>query len=460
MRRMSRKSYGVGSPLWRRAVLLSVMTAAAVSGFLGLAAEPLGLETLSLRRGGSDGAEAQPGDGGLRLVSGSAEEVAAAALIGDIPEIAEPDPAPDLQEGLNASAGSEPEQDAVPTWNSADLSEPLPVPEVSARTAVVIDVNSGRVLYEKQKDEKAYPASTTKIMTALLAIEQGDLNETVKIAPEAVGVEGSSIYLAPGEELPLRDLVYGLMLRSGNDAAVAIAGKIGGDSQAFVDMMNSRARELGAKNTHFVNPNGLYDDDHYTTAYDMALIARQAMHNPAFREVAGAKSYQAHRGEDKFNTFYNKNKTVYQYEGGNGIKIGYTKASGRTLVASSKKGDLELICVVMGAPNWFQDAYALMDYVYSNYEPVMVAEAQKPLAAVDIQGGDKEQVYVGVRQDVYCPVRKGSRPDLGVACAVNDMGKAPVSRFQEAGLLHIYVDGSYCYSEPLYYLEDIDRDRK
>lgn len=460
MRRMSRKSYGVGSLLWRRAVILSVMTAAAVSGFLGLAAEPLGLETLSLRRDGSGGAETQLGDGGLRLVSGSAEEVAAAALIGDIPEIAEPDPAPDLQEGLNASAGSEPEQDAVPTWNSADLTSPLPVPEVSARTAVVIDVNSGRVLYEKQKDEKAYPASTTKIMTALLAIEQGDLNETVKIAPEAVGMEGSSIYLAPGEELPLRDLVYGLMLRSGNDAAVAIAGKIGGDPQAFVDMMNSRARELGAKNTHFVNPNGLYDDDHYTTAYDMALIARQAMHNPAFREVAGAKSYQAHRGEDKFNTFYNKNKTVYQYEGGNGIKIGYTKASGRTLVASSKKGDLELICVVMGAPNWFQDAYALMDYVYSNYEPVMVAEAQKPLTAVDIQGGDKEQVYVGVRQDVYCPVRKGSRPDLGVACAVNDMGKAPVSRFQEAGLLHIYVDGSYCYSEPLYYLEDIDRDRK
>lgn len=346
---------------------------------------------------------------------------------------------------------------SVQTWNSADLTEPLPVPAISAKTAVVIDAGSGRVLYEKNKDEKAYPASITKIMTALLAIEQGDLNRQVKVSPKAVGVEGSSIYLAQGEELPLRDLVYGLMLRSGNDSAVAIACEIGGGVEPFVDMMNRRARELGAKNTNFMNPNGLHDENHYTTAYDIALIARHAMQNPAFREVAGAKSYQAHREEGKFNVFYNKNKTVYQYEGGNGIKIGYTKTAGRTLVASSKKGDLELICVVMGAPNWFQDAYALMDYVYSNYEAVKVAEAEKPLKSVSVQGGEKDWAYVGVKKDVYCPVKKNTAVNLGVAYAVNDLGKAPIGRWQEAGLLHVYADGEYCYSEPLYYIEDIGK---
>lgn len=348
---------------------------------------------------------------------------------------------------------------AQETWTSADLSSPLPEPSISAKTAVVIDANSGMVLYEKNKDEKVYPASTTKIMTALLAIEQGDLDKKVKISPKAIGVEGSSIYLTPGEILPLRDLVYGLMLRSGNDSAVAIAEEIAGGTDKFVDMMNERAHSLGAKNTHFMNPNGLHDENHYTTSYDMALIARQAMNNPAFKEVAKAKSYQANRGEGKFNVFYNKNKVVYQYEGGTGIKIGYTKVAGRTLVAASERSGTELICVVMGAPNWFNDTYALMDYAYSNYEQVKIADGQKPLKAFAISGGDKEQVYVGTRKDVYCPVKKGVQSDLGVAYAVNDMGKAPVSRWQEAGLLHIYVDGKYCYSEPLYYMEDIAKKR-
>lgn len=346
---------------------------------------------------------------------------------------------------------------ALSAWTSADLSNPLPEPAVSAKTAVVIDANSGRVLYEKNKDEKVYPASTTKIMTALLAIEQGDLDKKVKVSPEAVGVEGSSIYLTPGEELPLRDLVYGLMLRSGNDAAVAIAEEIGGGTDKFVNMMNERALSVGAKHTHFMNPNGLHDENHYTTSYDMALIARQAMHNPAFKEAAKAKSYQANRGEGKFNVFYNKNKVVYQYDGGTGIKIGYTKVAGRTLVASSQRNGTELICVVMGAPDWFNDTYALMDYGYSNYEEVKVVDGQTPLKAFPVSGGDKEQVYVGTRKDVYCPVKKGSQVELGIAYAVTEDAKAPVSRWQEVGLLHIYVDGEYCYSEPLYYLEDISR---
>ena len=240
-------------------------------------------------------------------------------------------------------------------------------PGVSAAQAILIDARTGKVLYEKEADEKAYPASTTKIMTALVTLEvleelKSDPQQTVKIPAAAVGTEGSSIYLAADEEVRIIDLLYGLMLRSGNDAAVALAEIIGGNTEHFVEMMNARAAELGCTGTNFLNPNGLFDENHYTTVRDMALIAAEAMKNPTFREISAAREWQAKRAPDKYNYFYNKNKVVHQYEGGSGIKIGFTKASGRTLVASAKRGETEVICVVMGAPDWFNDAYRLMDY--------------------------------------------------------------------------------------------------
>ena len=242
-------------------------------------------------------------------------------------------------------------------------------PGISAASAIVIDADTGEVLYEKNADEKAYPASTTKIMTAMLAVEMlekldSPAEQKVKIPDEAVGVEGSSIYLAYDEEVRMVDLLYGMMLRSGNDAATAVAAIMGGSVEGFVESMNLRARELGCTGTNFVNPSGLFDENHYTTVRDMAIISRQAMTNTLFREIAAAEEYTAERGPDMYNYFYNKNKTVHQYEGGNGIKIGYTKASGRTLVASAERNGTQLICVVMNAPDWFNDAYSLMDYCF------------------------------------------------------------------------------------------------
>lgn len=333
---------------------------------------------------------------------------------------------------------------------------PLPPPAISAQTAIMVEANSGEVLYEKNADEKAYPASITKIMTALLAVENGDLDKKGKVSKNAAGVEGSSIYLEAGEKIPLRDLVYGLMLRSGNDAAVAIAEAIGGSKNNFVIMMNRKARELGAYNTHFANPNGLHDPDHYTTARDMALISMAAMKNTEFKKVAGTKSWVADRGEGKYNYFYNKNKVVYQYEGGNGIKIGYTKAAGRTLVASSERNGMELICVVMNAPDWFNDTYRLMDYAYSQYENVKIASGQQPLKAVRLLGCDRGFAMIGAKGDVLCPVKKGSGSKVSVLYDLPERQKAPVSRWQEAGDWKIYVDGRYLFSEPLYYLEDVE----
>ena len=210
---------------------------------------------------------------------------------------------------------------------------------ISAGQAILVDGDTGRVLYEKAADQRAYPASTTKIMTALLTLEilekyDSPLDQKVEIPAEAEGVEGSSLYLKAGEKISIEDLLYGMMLVSGNDSAVALSCIIGGTQQHFIEMMNRRADAIGCTGTHFTNPNGLFDEDHYTTARDLANITRTAM----------------------------KNKTVRQFDGGNGVKIGYTKASGRTLAASATRDGKNIICVVMSAPDWFQDAYRLMEY--------------------------------------------------------------------------------------------------
>ena len=238
--------------------------------------------------------------------------------------------------------------------------------DISAGQAVLIDGETGTVLYEKAADEKAYPASTTKIMTALVTLEtlmkyDSPIDQLIEVPRCAEGVEGSSLYLKAGERISIEDLLYGLMLVSGNDAAVALAEVIGGSQEEFVEMMNIRAAELGCTGTNFVNPNGLFDDNHYTTARDMALIACEAMKNETFRKIVGSQQWNAASRESTYVTFRNKNKTVFQYEGGNGIKIGYTENSGRTLVASARRGEKSMICVVMSAPDWFNDAYKLMD---------------------------------------------------------------------------------------------------
>lgn len=251
-------------------------------------------------------------------------------------------------------------------------SAPAP-PQISAAQAILVDGQTGKLLYERNADAKAYPASTTKIMTALLVLEtlekyDSPIDQKVTVPAEAQGVEGSSLYLKAGEKIYLQDLLYGLMLQSGNDAAVALAVIIAGDVDSFVEQMNNKAADLHCENTHFLNPNGLFDENHYTTARDMAIIAQEAMKHKEFRKIVSARSWDADREESEFEHFYNKNKTVHQFKGGNGIKIGFTKASGRTLVASSARNGKELICVVMGAPNWFNDAYTLMEYGFKRLE--------------------------------------------------------------------------------------------
>lgn len=264
---------------------------------------------------------------------------------------------------INVEKGS-----VLDTDQSVKVSSAAPI--ISAEGAILINQRDGSVLYEKDADKKLYPASTTKIMTTLLALEileeiDGAMDSKITIPADAVGVEGSSLCLKEGEVVTAEELLYGAMLQSGNDAATALAICFGATEGAFVERMNEKAKELGCRATNFVNPSGLFDENHFTTARDLAKISSYAMKNDTFRQIASSKEWS---GEGSSGSFVNKNKTVREYEGATGIKIGYTKKSGRTLVASAKRGEDELIAVVLNDPNWFQDAYAMLDYGFQLME--------------------------------------------------------------------------------------------
>jgi len=248
------------------------------------------------------------------------------------------------------------------------------IPEVFAQSYIVIDSDSGRIIGSRNPNEKLPIASTTKILTTILAIENiENIEKKIEVPAKCTGIEGSSIYLQPKQIVSIKDLLYGTMLRSGNDAAATLAAFAGRNCEdGFIDLMNKRAVELGAFNSSFSNPHGLNDENHYSTAYDLALISRHAMKNDTFKTISSAESYKA---ESMNTVFYNKNKVVHQYEYGNGIKIGYTKAAGRCLVASAEKDGTEIIVVVLNDGNWFQDSYKIFDWAFENYKNYQIAEA-------------------------------------------------------------------------------------
>lgn len=247
------------------------------------------------------------------------------------------------------------------------------IPGVGAQSYIVIDSDSGRIIGSRNPNQKLPIASTTKILTTILAIESvGDLDQKIEVPAITTGIEGSSIYLKPNQVVSIRDLLYGTMLRSGNDAAATLALFAGRNTEGgFVEIMNNKAKEFGAINSNFVNPHGLHNDNHYSTAYDLALISSHAMKNKVFKDISSAEKYKA----ESMNTiFYNKNKVVHEYKYGTGIKIGFTKAAGRCLVASAEKDGTEIIVVVLNDGNWFNDSYHLFDWAFDNYKSYQIVE--------------------------------------------------------------------------------------
>ncbi len=324
-------------------------------------------------------------------------------------------------------------------------------PGVSASCAILVDAESGRVLMEKNADEERAIASITKLMTALVAVEStSDLDRTVTIQKEWTLAEGSSMYLREGEELTLRELLYGLLLVSGNDAALAIAGFCAGDTDTFVEWMNLRAQELGMEHTHFVNPNGLPAEGHYSTAADMAKLAIVVMEQPDLAEIVGTKSVtMAGR------TMTNHNKLLWRYEGCVGMKTGYTDAAGRTLVSCAQRDGQRLIAVTLNAPNDWADHAAMFDYGFSQWPSILLASAGRDFRTLPVTGSLVRFVPVQVERDVRYPLAADER--VTVKIDLPDQVEAPVEEGDIAGSLTYYVDGREVGSTYLVYSHSVER---
>ncbi|WP_302496664.1 D-alanyl-D-alanine carboxypeptidase family protein [uncultured Flavonifractor sp.] len=317
-------------------------------------------------------------------------------------------------------------------------------PTLSASSAILMDKESGRVLYEKNAREQRSIASITKLMTALVAVElHPDLSSTVTIKREWTGAEGSSMYLKPEEKVTLEALLYGLMLSSGNDAALAIAGYCGGDVESFVAEMNKKAAQLGMNDTHFANPNGLDDPDHYSTAYDMAILAWAVLEREELRTIVSTRSiFIAGR------SLTNHNKLLWRYEGCTGLKTGYTDEAGRTLVSSALRDGQELIAVTLNAPSDWADHAALFDYGFATYPRTLAASAGE-WTHIPVTGSLCPFTRVSTVSDFYYPLAQGETVQRTVD--LPEQVEAPVEAGFPAGSLTLTLNGDEIGRLPLLY---------
>ncbi len=306
-------------------------------------------------------------------------------------------------------------------------------PELSAVSAVLMDAESGRVLFERNAHERRAIASITKLMTALIAAESGhDFSENVTIRPEWTGIEGSSIYLRAGETVTFETLLYGLLLNSGNDAAAAVAAHCAGSVDVFVERMNQRARTLGMQNTHFTNPSGLSEESHYSTAYDMALLARACSENDMVSRIAATKSIQ-------FGTriFTNHNKLLWRYVGCTGMKTGFTEAAGRTLVSSAQRDGQTLIAVTLNAPDDWNDHAALLDYGFEHFSQTHLCLEGEQFGWLPVQKSMVRFVSAVAEQSVRYPLKSGEQVQKRIT--FEQTLTAPIAAGEVLGKLSFYL---------------------
>lgn len=336
---------------------------------------------------------------------------------------------------------------------AAVLFFPVQVQAVSAQRAILIDAQTGRVLYEKQADEQGLIASTTKIMTALVVCEQCNVLDRVKIPKEAVGIEGSSMYLQEGEVLTVQELLYGLMLRSGNDAATALAIYCGGTVEGFAQLMNDKAHRLGLENTHFANPHGLDAPGHYSTARDMAILTAYAMENPIFAQTVSTKSVTVGS-----RVLQNHNKLLWQVEGADGVKTGFTKASGRILVSSATRMGRRLIAVTMNAPSDWADHKQLLEMGFSNYHIQPILEKGQCLGTAEILGGEAGTVSLLAAEDFAYALTPEEEPRIVIPGT--GFVYAPVVLGQEAGFAYVCVGDKTVGKIPLTFGQTVEQEKE
>ncbi len=316
-------------------------------------------------------------------------------------------------------------------------------PETKARAAILMDARTGEVLYEKSSRDRNAPASTTKIMTAILAIESGRLEDQVRVSLRAAATRGSSMHLYAGQTLTLRELITGLLMRSGNDAAVAIAEHLAGSAEAFVAQMNLRARDLGATNTHFRNPHGLSAPGHYSSAYDLALLARYALANPAFAAIVSSKEISIEwfdrRGREKDINLRNTNKLLWMLEEADGVKTGTTGEAGPCLVSSATRGYHKLIAVVLHDHARWYDSMQLLKYGFDNYDLYDYADQGALIATLPVEGGLAAEADVVAAGPAALTVPAADYARVAVEVDLPKIIKAPVYQGQKVGEIVFFV---------------------
>lgn len=320
--------------------------------------------------------------------------------------------------------------------------------DVSAHSAILMDGDTGKILFEKNPDQKSLIASTTKIMTALVSLEQGDLSDIVEIPQEAVGIEGSSMYLKAGEQLTVEDLLHGLMLSSGNDAAVALALHISGSIGDFAELMNEKAAELGLSGTHFANPNGLDSEENYATARDLGKLAAAALKNEDFIRIVSTKVYQCDG-----HSMTNHNKLLWQYEGAVGVKTGFTKKAGRILVGGAQRNGRTLVSVTINAPNDWQDHKSMLDYGFNQYSEKTLVEEGAALGSIPVMGGEKTEVKLLAGEMLSGWVLPGEQVETRMN--IPDFIYAPVDAGSVIGRAELFLGERSLGCVPLLAEEDI-----
>lgn len=319
-----------------------------------------------------------------------------------------------------------------------------PPPRIKARAAVLIDAKTGQVLFDQKMNNRNAPASTTKILTAIIALESGHLNDMVKVSPLAAATPGSSLHLYPGQLISLRELVTGLLLRSGNDAAVAIAEHLSGSSEEFVNLMNKKALALGITNSHFRNPNGLNAAGHYSTAFDLACLARYALQNPLFAEIVSTKEtdieWLDRKGQGHDVNLRNTNKLLWMMEDADGVKTGTTGEAGPCLVSSATRDNQRLIAVVLNDHSRWYDSVQLLKYGFDSFALYEYAQAGDIVSVLPVERGFSPEIDAVTDSYAALTVPTEDLPHVTVKVNLPDKIKAPVYQGQKIGEIVFFVN--------------------
>ena len=316
-----------------------------------------------------------------------------------------------------------------------------PLQKLTARSAIIMDTVTGQVLYERDIDTRRYPASTTKMMTLIVALEHGRLDDIVTVSKHAEGVEGSTLWLVQGDKIPLGELLTGMMMHSGNDATVAVAEHIAGSVPAFVEMMNEKAAEIGAYNTHFVNPNGLPDENHYTTAFDLAKIAAYGYSLPHFEEIVSKQEVIYDWVKAPAKKLRNENQMLWLYRGANGVKTGYTDAAGRCLVSAARRDGMQLVAVVLDSYYMWNDSIALLDYGFQNARPKTLVKKGEVVARVEVADGRQDEVELLAAESLVAVEKLGETGKVEKKLEIPEEVAAPIKKGDVVGKVVCYYDG-------------------